>query len=188
MCTLTCNRKTLQLISKALTIDSKRSKWPLQVQPALRSWRPGMGNGKHWNNAMKLVWKAKLWAALPEIHAETANFSPRWLHYGQEADFVKVGTGMSLQSLNLCYEAWISVTPEQSDSRFKPFHPPESRTSAMSRHEGSFRISFYTQFLFVSCFSMPADWDQGMKVRDSQNRSQENTLRDTNGISEGIRD
>ena len=69
-----CNRKTLQLISKALTIDSKRSKWPLQVQPALRSWRPDMGNGKHWNNAMELVWKAKLWAALPEIHAETASF------------------------------------------------------------------------------------------------------------------
>lgn len=47
VCTLMCNRKTLQLISKALTIDSKRSKWPLQVQPALRNWRPGMGNGKH---------------------------------------------------------------------------------------------------------------------------------------------
>lgn len=98
MCTLTCNRKTLQLVRKALTMDSKRSKWPLREQPALRSWRPGMGNGKHWNNAMELVWKAKLWAALPEIHAETANFPPRWLHYGQEADFVKVGTGMSLQA------------------------------------------------------------------------------------------
>lgn len=98
-----CNRKTLQLIRKALTMDSKRSKWPLQEQSALRSWRSGMGNGKHWNNAMELVWKAKLWAALPEIHAETANFPPRWLHYGQEADFVKVGTGMSLQSLNSRY-------------------------------------------------------------------------------------
>lgn len=62
---------------------------------------------------------------------------------------------------------------QQTDSRFRPFHLPESKTSAVGRHQGSFRIS-YTQFLFVSCISMSADWDQGMKVRDSQNRSQEN--------------
>ena len=62
---------------------------------------------------------------------------------------------------------------QQSDSRFRPFHLPESKTSAVGRHQGSFRIS-YTQFLFVSCISMSADWDQGMKVRDSQNQSQEN--------------
>lgn len=179
MCALTCNRKTLQLVRKALTMDSKRSKWPLQEQSALRSWRSGMGNGKHWNNAMKLVWKAKLWAALPEIHAERANFSPRWLHYGQEADFVKVGTGMSLQSLNSRYSN--RVTP---GSGLSICQNPKLQLWA---DEGSFRIS-YMQFLFVSCISMSADWDQGMKVRDSQNRSQENTLRDTNGISEGIRD
>ena len=77
MCTLTCNRKTLQLGRKALTMDSKRSKWPLREQPALRSWRPvwKMGNtGILGNTAMELVWKAKLWAALPEIHIEMASF------------------------------------------------------------------------------------------------------------------
>ena len=96
--------------------------------------------------------------------------------------------GNESASLNSCCEAWTSVAPEQSDSWFRPFHPPEAKTSAVNRHAGSFRISFYTQFLFVSCFSMPADWDKGMKVRDSQNQSQENTLCDTNGISEEMWD
>ena len=168
-------------------MDSKRSKRPLQEQPALRSWRPGMGNGKHWNNAMELVWKAKIWAALPEIHAETANFlQDGCITAKRQTSWTSVRDESA--SLNSCYEAWTSVAPEQRDSWFRPFHPPEAKPSAVSRHERSFRISFYTQFLFFSCFSMPADWDKGMKVRDSQNQSQENTLCDTNGISEEMWD
>ena len=31
---------------------------------------------------------------------------------------------------------------QQSDSRFRPFHLPESKTSAVGRHQGSFRISY----------------------------------------------
>lgn len=142
MCTLTCNRKTLQLVRKALTMDSKRSKWPLQEQSALRSWRSGMGNGKHWNNAMELVWKAKLWAALPEIHAETAGFLQDGCITAKRQTSCK-----SVQEW-VC-KAWTPAIPK-SDSTFRPFHLPESKTSAMGRHEGSFRISFYTQFLFLS--------------------------------------
>ena len=126
-------------------MDSKRSKWPLREQPALRSWRPvwKMGNtGILGNTAMELVWKAKLWAALPESHAETANF----LQDG--CITAKRQTSWKSVQERVC-KAWTPTIPK-SDSRFRPFHLPESKTSAMGRHEGSFRISFYTQFLFLS--------------------------------------
>lgn len=61
-----------------LGLYSRRSKWPLREQSALRSRKSGMGNGKqYWNDAMASVCKAKLWATLPKRRTEMARCPER---------------------------------------------------------------------------------------------------------------